>query len=117
MVGPFAAIAHGDVVDILTLSNRAVEPVLTLDPEGWKCSSTSPLQGSTPVPLWNLSETQLELSRGRGTKRKFSDPRFVSQNSLVVCDESGHMKFPVSLIVLSWGELRLICPELSLILP
>jgi len=40
-------------------------------------------------------------------------------NSLVVCDESGHTKFPFSFVVLSWvslGELWLICPELSLIL-
>ena len=29
-------------------------------------------------------------------------PKFVSYNSLVVCDESGHMKFPFSFIVLSF---------------
>jgi len=39
------------------------------------------------------------------------------KNSLVVCDESGHTKFPFSFVVLSWGELWLICPELLLILP
>ena len=33
--------------------------------------------------------------------------------SLVVCDESGHTKFPFSLASLSWGELWLICPELG----
>jgi len=45
-----------------------------------------------------------EEKRGRG-------------NSLVVCDESGHTKFPFSFVVLSWGELWLICPELSLYFP
>jgi len=47
-------------------------------------------------------------------------PRIVKlhfRNSLVVCDESGHTKFPFPFVVLSWGELRLICPELPLILP
>jgi ankyrin repeat protein len=39
------------------------------------------------------------------------------EHSLVVCDESGHTKFPFSFAILSWGELRLICPELPLILP
>jgi hypothetical protein len=38
-------------------------------------------------------------------------------HSLVVCDESGHTKFPFSFVVLSWGELWLICPELPLMLP
>jgi len=42
---------------------------------------------------------------------------FVYQNSLVVCDKSGHTKFPFLFVVLSWGELWLICPKLSLILP
>ena len=39
------------------------------------------------------------------------------QYSLVVCDESGHTKFPFSFVILSWGELWLSCPELPLILP
>lgn len=26
-------------------------------------------------------------------------------NSLVVCDDSGHAKFPFPFVVLSWGEL------------
>jgi len=34
--------------------------------------------------------------------------------SLVVCNESGHMKFPFLFVALSGGELRLICPELFL---
>lgn len=38
-------------------------------------------------------------------------------NSLVSCDKSGHTKFPFSSVILSWGELWLICPELPLILP
>jgi len=38
-------------------------------------------------------------------------------NSMVSCDESGHTKFPFSSVVLSWGELWLICPEFPLILP
>ena len=36
------------------------------------------------------------------------------RNSLVVCDKSGHAKFPFSFVILSWGELWLTCPELSL---
>jgi len=40
-----------------------------------------------------------------------------ADNSLVVCDESGHTKLPLSSVVLSWGELWLVCPELSLIPP
>ena len=39
------------------------------------------------------------------------------RNSLVSCDEFGHTKFPFSSVILSWGELWLICPELPLILP
>jgi len=35
----------------------------------------------------------------------------------IVCDESGHTKFPFSSVALSWGELWLIYPGLSLILP
>ena len=38
-------------------------------------------------------------------------------NSLVSCDEAGHTKFLFSSVILSWGELWLICPELPLILP
>jgi len=30
---------------------------------------------------------------------------YVACSSLVVCDESGHTKFPFSFVVLSWGEL------------
>ena len=29
----------------------------------------------------------------------------LTYNSLVVCDESGHTKFPFSFVVLSWDEL------------
>jgi len=36
--------------------------------------------------------------------------------NLVIRDESGHTKFPFSFAIVSWGELWLICPELSLIL-
>ena len=39
--------------------------------------------------------------------------RFVSYNSLVICDGYGHTKFPLSFVVLSWGELWLIYPELG----
>jgi len=46
-----------------------------------------------------------------------TDSTFFCNNSLVVCDESGLTKFPLSFAVLSWGELSLICSELSLILP
>ena len=37
--------------------------------------------------------------------------------SLVVCDGFRHVKFPFSFVVLSWGKLWLICPEIPLILP
>ena len=47
----------------------------------------------TPYPLL--------LARGV----RFLLLRFDGENSLVVCDESGHMIFPFSLVVLSWGEL------------
>ena len=40
----------------------------------------------------------------------------VAKTSLVSYDESGHTKFPFSSVILSWGELWLICPELPLIL-
>jgi len=30
-------------------------------------------------------------------------------NSLVLCDESGHTKFPFSFAILSWGELGVSC--------
>ena len=33
------------------------------------------------------------------------------------CDESGHAKFPFSSVILSWGDLWLICPKLPLIVP
>jgi len=37
--------------------------------------------------------------------------------SLATCDESGHTNFPFSFLVLSWGELWLICPELPQFFP
>ena len=57
------------------------------------------------------------MARGEVRKWKIRVPRFVSYNSLVICDESGHAKFPFSFAVLSWGELWLIYHELALILP
>jgi len=43
--------------------------------------------------------------------------RLLARISLVTCDESRHTILPFVFVVLSWGELWLICRELSLILP
>ena len=70
-----------------------------------------------------LNPMPRDASSGHGSwkfpptvKREIAIPCAI-ENSLVVCDESGHTKFPFSFAVLSWGELWLICPELPLISP
>jgi len=41
----------------------------------------------------------------------------VSKIRLVVCDESGHTRFPFTFMILSWSKLWLIYPKLPLIRP
>jgi hypothetical protein len=50
------------------------------------------------------------IEQEAGSNYRTSGERAGTQNSLVVCDESGHTKFPFSFVVLSWGELSLILP-------
>ena len=74
---------------------------------------------------WNSKDGQEGLAEmtsayldGEGKGNSFwPDDKSAANYSPVVCDESGHTKFPFSFVVLSWGELCLICPELPLILP
>jgi len=42
------------------------------------------------------NQPQLTPAQGYERKRKFRELRFVSDNQAVLCDESGHTKFPFS---------------------
>jgi len=52
-----------------------------------------------------LLEMVLRVSKTEPTKKEIWCAQIRRRKQLVVCDESGHTKFPFSFAILSWGEL------------
>ncbi|KAK5654266.1 hypothetical protein OQA88_7442 [Cercophora sp. LCS_1] len=97
--GGLASWFSGDFADLEWDAFDLFDGRLLISVSAWLHSDTA-----LPFP-WQISTRAVQMA-------ELVDE--LGDTSLVSCDESGHPKFPFSSVILSWGELWPICPELSL---